>query len=160
MDFKLVKDVDAHTLDEWPAWAQFYERRDIDTLANHGCDREAVQVALEAVGWSDDYWFPIPEGAPLGAFEFEHRKALFRTPDGVEISGYVYNSGHSIGLFGRSDIWVINEDFLDLYEDERPAILEDLEIGVGVDLLPLEFEMEELGGKRVFPKNEGEQGGG
>lgn len=159
MNFKLVRDIDRQALEEWPAWGQYYKLGDVDLLAKFGYERTIVVAAIEAVGWSDDYWFPIPHEAPVGTFEFEHRRALFHTKDGIEIQGYVYNFGHSIGLFGRRETWIINDSLLDLFEEERSAILEDLQINPEADLLPLRFDIEALGGLRFFPHNKGEQYG-
>ena len=153
MLFKLVRNVDQQALHEWPAWGQYYVPSDIESLVAFGYDRETVRSALKAVGWSDDYWFPIPDHAPVGTFEFEHRQALFHTRDGVAIEGYVYNSGHSIGLFGRSEVWVINSDFLDLFEDEKSEILRDLQLPPETDLLPLSYNIRALGGRNLFPNN-------
>jgi hypothetical protein len=87
---------------------------------------------------------------------FERRKALFRTPSGSELKGYVCNSGHAICLFGGTDRWVINQNLLDLYEEERDNILKDLDLEDSEELFPLEFELE--GRYMVFPRHRGEQG--
>ena len=49
MEFKLVRDVKRLSLEEWPAWGQYYMPSDIDLLANHGYDRDTVRAAIEDV---------------------------------------------------------------------------------------------------------------
>ena len=151
MNFRLIRDIDRDALEESAAWGQYYEPGDIDTLAQCGYDHQVVHDAIKAVDWSDDYWFPIPDSADAGLFQFEHRRAQFRTPDGHMLDGYVCNEGHAIGLFGSGDYWIINQNLMDMFEDERERILEDLGLNPDEDLLPLYYEVHALGGARTFP---------
>ena len=155
MHFKLIKDVDRAALEERAAWGQYYEPDDINTLAECGYNREEVYEAIKAVNWSDDYWFPIPNSADAGLFQFEHRRASFKTPSGRAIDGYVCNEGHAIGLFGSSEHWVINQSLMEMFDDERAQILEDLGLESDENLLPLHYDVCALGGAKVFPNTEG-----
>lgn len=155
MHFKLIQDVDRTAFEKNPAWGQYYEPGDIDMLAACGYDREEVYQAIKAVNWSDDYWFPIPESADAGLFQFERRHASFRTPGGRIIEGYVVNEGHAIGLFGSSYHWIINANLMEMFEDEKLRILEDLGFQIDEKLLPLHYEIRALGGEKVFPNPEG-----
>ena len=150
--FRLVAWADRReALEAWRAWGQYYEPGDIDVLAELGYDREVVRGAIEATGWSDDYWFPIPSGTPVGTFQFEVRRMTFKTPDDLEIEGWVNDSGHAVVLLGKSEEWGINAGLMDLYEEEKGRMLEDLGLAAGTVLFPLRYWMEELGGERVFP---------
>lgn len=151
MHFKLIREVDRAALEESAAWGQYYEPEDIDTLAECGYDREMVHDAIKAVDWSDDYWFPIPDSAKAGLFQFEHRRAQFRTPSGHTLDGYVCNEGHAIGLFGSDDYWIINQNLMEMFEDKRSQILKDLGLKADEDLLPLHYEIRALGAAKTFP---------
>jgi len=128
---------------------------DIDTLAGCGYDRQEVHNAIEAVNWSDDYWFPIPDSVDAGLFQFEHRRASFKTPSGRTIDGYVCNEGHAVGLFGSRGHWVINQNLMETFDDEIAQILEDLGLKSDENLLPLNYDLHALGGKKVFPDTTG-----
>lgn len=107
MKFKLIKytELNRKYFEESLTWAQYYEPDDIDTLEELGFDRKVVSSQLESVGWSDEYWFAIPDKTKVGSFMFEHRKANFITKSGKNLSGYVVNSGHCVCLFGEKKEW-------------------------------------------------------
>ena len=152
MNFRLTKKVSKADFEACKAWAQYYEPDDIEELAKLGYEKGIVRKEIEAVNWSDDYWFPIPEETPVGTFQFEKRKTKFKSTSGKEFSGYVFNRGHSIGLWGENEEWIINENLLDMYEDEKTAIHRGLSINESEDLLPLEYSIEALGGTKQFPR--------
>lgn len=149
--FKLVKHIGKEALSEWPAWGQYHEPGDIDSLVECGYDREGVRSKIEATGWSDAYWFPIPDGVIEGTFAFEVRRTSFRTPKGKGIQGYICDGGHAIGLFGQNQEWIINANLLDMFEEERVEMLRDLGLDPEEELLPLEYEHPAFDVKRIFP---------
>ncbi|PCJ99121.1 MAG: hypothetical protein COA45_06680 [Zetaproteobacteria bacterium] len=139
MKFKLVKrtDFNREKFKESLTWAQYEEPTDIDMLAELGFDREDVTAELEKVGWSDEYFFPVPEETRFSTFVCEYRKAVFKMSSGKMLDGYVVNSGHCIYLFGTHQEWGINMHHLDMLEEE----IKELKIDVGIQqnecLLPL-----------------------
>jgi hypothetical protein len=138
--FELIRhrDLTAQSLRRHPAWAQYYEPGDVESLAALGYDREEVRAGLEACGWSDDFWFPIPSGTPWETFQFEVRLAHFSGAFEGQRCGYIVEGKHSIGLFGRSNEWIVNLNLLDVLEDELPELREDLDLAPDSPLLPLE----------------------
>lgn len=155
MKFELIKytDLNRKHFEESLTWAQYYEPDDIETLEELGFDRQVVSAELEKVGWSDEYWFAVPEETKVGSFMFEHRKANFVTESGKKIDGYVVNSGHCICLFGAEKEWDININLLDLLEEE----IDDLRVDVGLKesekLLPLEARISFKGVQFTFAES-------
>ena len=155
MKFELIKytDLNRKHFEESLTWAQYYEPDDIDTLEELGFDRKVVSEELEKVGWSDEYWFAVPEGTKIGSFMFERRKANFKTKSGKQLDGYVVNSGHCVCLFGAEKEWNININLLDLLEEE----ISDLRIDIGLQksekLLPLEVCIPFKGVKFTFAES-------
>lgn len=123
------------------AWAQYYEPGDIDTLVELGFDRDDVQLKIERTGWSDDYWFPIPESTDFGSFMFEHRAARFETASGKTSNGYVVNRGHCICLFGSRQEWSININLLDLLQEELAELKSDIGLSENEQLLPIQVNV-------------------
>lgn len=151
MTFKLIREFNRETFKESAAWGQYYEPGDIDTLAECGYDRQLVHDAIKGIDWSDDYWFPIPESADAGLFQFEKRQAQFHTASGRILDGFVCNEGHAIGLFGLTDYWMINQNLMSMFEDKKSLIIQDLELRLDEDLLPLHYCIEALGSAKIFP---------
>ncbi|MBW4965687.1 hypothetical protein KZZ04_04815 [Pseudoalteromonas sp. CR1] len=143
MKFKLIKytDLNRNNFDESLTWAQYYEPSDIDTLEELGFDREIVTKEFEKVGWSDEYWFAVPEETEDGSFMFEHRKASFTTKSGKLLSGYVVNSGHCVCIFGAEEEWSINISLLDLLEEEIGDLKADIGLAESEELLPLKVSI-------------------
>jgi hypothetical protein len=123
------------------AWAQYYEPSDIDTLAALGFDRSLVEQKISSTGWSDEYWFPIPAGAPRGSFQFEYRKGVFTVPNGNRYNGYVVNEGHAVCLFGKKEDWIINLSLLDLLDGELVELKKDLALVEADNVLPLRVDV-------------------
>ena len=142
MKFKLVKseEITQQLLDEHSAWAQYYDPDDVESLVELEYDRSNVVKQLENVGWSDNYWFPIPHGTKIGIFQFEIRKAEFSTRNGKSLVGYYCDHGHAIGLYGKSQEWLVNLNLLDSHTKELPALLQDLGLNENT-LLPLEVQI-------------------
>jgi hypothetical protein len=142
MNFRLVKDeeITLDLLEEHPAWGQYYEPNDVATLVECNFSQDEVSTMLERVGWSDEYWFPIPLGTEMGKFQFEVRKAEIISQKKYSLSGYLFNDGHSIGIYGKKEEWIVNLSLLDLHQDELPALLNDLDIKESA-LLPLEIRV-------------------
>ncbi|MBK1905611.1 UBA domain-containing protein [Burkholderia contaminans] len=57
---KKITDVSEADLRLHPVWGAYYEPDDIETLVALGYDRIECSQALEAVGYSDLYVFPLP----------------------------------------------------------------------------------------------------
>lgn len=141
MDFTLIHSAEltCERFEQFPAWAQYYEPGDIELLSGLGVDPKMARDLIEDAGWSDEYWFPIPEGAKIGTFQFEHRRAIFHTSSGKELYGYFVNSGHAIGIFGKAQEWIININLLDLHKEEIEELREDLEMKEGEPILPVQI---------------------
>lgn len=155
MKFELIiySDLNRKHFKESHTWAQYYEPDDISTLGELGFDRKAVSTELENVGWSDDYWFAVPDETEIGSFMFEHRKANFITKSGKQLSGYVVNSGHCVCLFGAEREWDININLLDLLEEEIGDLKADVGLAESEKLLPLDVSIPFKGVKFTFAEN-------
>ena len=143
MKFDLVKytALSRENFKQASTWAQYYQPEDIETLVQLGYERNEVTKTLEAVGWSDEYWFVVPDKADIGSFMFEYRKARFTTPADKKISGFVVDSGHCICLFGSKSEWVININLLDMLNEEINEIMEDIGLQPNDALLSLKVEV-------------------
>jgi hypothetical protein len=139
MEFRLIKytDLNRKHFEESLTWAQYYSPEDIDTLEKLGFDREVVSSCIEKTGWSDDYWFAVPEETEIGSFMFEKRKADFMTPCGKHLTGFVVNSGHCVCLFGATKDWYINLNLLDWLKDQITELRADVGLAEHEQLLPL-----------------------
>lgn len=155
MKFELIKytDLNRKYFEKSLTWAQYYEPDDIDTLEELGFNRKVVTTELDNIGWSDEYWFAVPEETKIGSFMFEHRKANFITKSGIHLSGYVVNSGHCVCLFGAESEWDININLLDLLEEEIDDIKADLGLAESEELLPLKVSIPFKGVKFTFAES-------
>ncbi|WP_213609391.1 hypothetical protein [Pseudoalteromonas sp.] len=155
MKFELIKytDLNRKYFEESLTWAQYYEPEDIDTLEELGFDRKVVSAELEKIGWSDEYWFAVPEDTKIGSFMFEHRKADFITKSGKHLSGYVVNSGHCVCIFGAEREWDININLLDLLEEEIGELKDDVGLAKSEELLPLEVRIPFKGVQFTFAES-------
>lgn len=155
MKFELIKytELNRKNFEESLTWAQYYEPDDIDTLEELGFDRKEVSTELEKVGWSDEYWFAIPDETKIGSFMFEHRKANFITKSGKNLGGYVVNSGHCVCLFGVEKEWDININLLDLLEEEISDLKADVGLAGSEKLLPLEVSIPFKGVQFTFAES-------
>jgi len=152
IEFQLIRELTRECFRDHPVWAQYYEPGDIDTLEELGYERQIVTDMIKAVGWSDNYWFPIPADSPVGRFMFEVRRTSFESLSGDNFEGYVFNDGYSIGLFGHTDYWVINENLLKSYEADKASINQDIGVTTGFELLPLQYT-DSAGEKHSFPNS-------
>lgn len=155
MKFELIKldQLNQDSFAKFSTWAQYYEPDDIETLKKLGFDKSEVSRALEAAGYSDDYWFPIPNETSIGSFQFEYRKAIFRTSDGINLNGYVVNSGHAIGLFGAKKEWILNINLLKTLEEEIDDLKLDLGLNKNNELLPLKVIIRASKSEFIFGSN-------
>jgi len=155
MKFELIKfdQLNQSCFARFSTWAQYYEPDDIETLQNLGFDKSEISRELEVVGYSDDYWFPIPNETRIGSFQFEQRKAIFKTPGGINLDGYVVNSGHAIGLFGANEEWVLNINLLDALEEEIDDLKSDLGLNKNNELLPLKVIIPATKSEFIFGSN-------
>ena len=155
MKFELIryKDLNRTSFDESRTWAQYYEPADIETLSELGFDKTEVSAAIAKVGWSDDYWFAVPDETKIGSFMFEHRKASFTTKSGKKLNGYVVNSGHCICLFGTTEEWSININLLDLLDEEVDDLKADVGLSERDTVLPLEVSIPFMDAEFTFGEN-------
>ncbi|MCJ8313104.1 MAG: hypothetical protein HRU38_21845 [Saccharospirillaceae bacterium] len=147
-----VSEINRYVFDKSLTWAQYYEPSDIDTLVNLGYDRTDVTSQLKIIGWSDEYWFPVPNTTDIGSFMFEYRKAKFKTLSGKVLDGFLINSGHAITLFGNKKDWSVNVNLLNLLKKNIAEVKDDLGLNVKENLLPLEVQVSFKGIETIFGK--------
>lgn len=155
MKFELIKfdQLNKDSFAKFSTWAQYYEPDDIETLQKLGFDKSEVSRTLEAVGYSDDYCFPIPNKTSIGSFQFEHRKAIFRTSDDINLNGYVVNSGYAIDLFGAKEEWILNINILETLEEKINGLKLDLGLNKNNELLPLKVIIPDTKSEFIFGSN-------
>lgn len=155
MGFKLIATADLgfSAFQEHSTWAQYYEPDDIDRLTRFGWDSREVRRLIEATGWSDDFWFPIPEEATPGTFEFERRHAEICLANQLVVHGYVENKGQAITVFGRTGRWVINECLLELFDEQLPAFRRDLGLASDANVLPAKVNVASVKWSFEFPRS-------
>lgn len=144
MEFELVasKDLTLELFQKHGVWAQYNNSEDIDSLELLGHDREMVEFMIKSVGWSDDFWFPIPNSVKPCIFQFEMRFAQFITPRGTRLWGAVYNRGHAIYLFGKSRGWGINKLMPEMFKHKQSKLKKDIGISSEEEILPLIVKVE------------------
>lgn len=73
---------------DYPAWSDYYEPDDIQTLGKLGFDVEEVREAIAATGYSDDYVFALPVEGCSSPFHLLMLSLRAVTPSGVKLVGY------------------------------------------------------------------------
>lgn len=92
-----------------PLWAGYYEPDDVDEIVRWGIDEDRVRAALDAVGWEDDHYFPLPVEAVNSRWG---RGRLFgvqaTTRDGTTLAGYVGENRDVVVLFREAARFVLS----------------------------------------------------
>lgn len=94
-----------------PLWAGYYEPDDLQEIAQWAAPIEAARAALEAVGWADDQYFPLPLAARDTTWM---RGKLFGAsaamPDGTQLAAFVGEQRSYVVVFVGSDRFVLSND--------------------------------------------------
>jgi hypothetical protein len=114
-----VNDLSRQHFEQYPAWADYSEPDDIDSIVSWGVDREEVIEQLERVGYSDEFVFPVLRTEPLPSFRFLFLRADFVSADGTRFTGYVIGQDpYCVAVFYGEKEFVFNDSLPDLGEEE------------------------------------------
>ncbi len=149
IDFR-VKPLDelrADDFDEAPLWAAYYEPDDVDEIVRWGVPEATVRAALDATGWKDDHYFPLPAEAVHSRWgRGKLLGATVATALGTELSGYVGETRSYVVAFHDGRRFVISSDTTD---EER-----GLSASLGEDtILPLAISNRVTGESWAYPSH-------
>ncbi|NML43996.1 hypothetical protein HHL11_09565 [Ramlibacter sp. G-1-2-2] len=97
---------------EHAVWGCYYEPDDVDTLVELGFERSAVVDALEQIGYSDEYAFPLPPEATDAPLNYVYRSVRATTRGGNSLVGYV--TGPCMAVFFRAKLYSFNPNLRNL----------------------------------------------
>ena len=134
----------------YPIWSEHYDYDEIDEIVSWGIDREWLLREIRAKCAGNEHCvYPLLQTNPLPARMRIFIKARLRTPDGVDLSGYVVNEdAYAVGIFWENVEYVFNHHpLLRELNEEQEAKLRN---AVGDDIFPLKYETD-------FRNNAGER---
>jgi len=132
----IAKQIALAQMEQFPIWASWQEPADGEGVLSWGEEGAELFRELEAVGFSDNYYFPILkydtyEDWRIG--RFQHFKAQIIAADGSEFSGYVGDEfAYFAGVFFNDEAFNFNVGLLDWGE----KTLAKLRIATGKPLSP------------------------
>ena len=98
-----VKHINALSAEDFevaPVWAGYYEPDDVTEIIKWGWREDDVREALDAVGWEDDHYFPLPAQAAGSTWG---RGPLFSstvtTASGTELPGFCFRQPGFVNVF-------------------------------------------------------------
>ena len=136
MQFELrhESEMSAALMAQHPLWAQYHEPDDIEVIASWGISRATVESALESVGWSDSYIFPVLQSTDVSRFYFFYAAATFRAADGTHFAGFVSD-------FVPTSLWVFHNGERLLLSLDDPELTQEDERALRAS----------LGGQPIYP---------
>src|SRR5438128_223511 len=102
----------APDFEQSPIWAGYYEPDDVQAIVGWGIPEPVVVAALDAAGWQDDHYFPLPIAA---AESYWMRGKMFgviaTTAGGSKLSGWVWEGSHAlVNAFLDGDSFILSSD--------------------------------------------------
>lgn len=97
---------------ESSVWACYYEPDDIEAIAEFGFDRDEVLRAIQAIGYSDDYAFPLPPEAANAHLNYVYCSIRAETRGGSRLVGFV--TGPCVAVFFQGKRYSFNSALRDL----------------------------------------------
>lgn len=93
-------------------WAGYYEPDDVEEIVRWGIPEHVVRAALDAVGWEDDNYFPLPlEAARSDWMRGKLYAAQITCADGSTFTGYVGEGRDYVAVFTSSETCVLSSRF-------------------------------------------------
>ena len=127
---------------EHPAWTAWYSPDEMEALVSLGFDEVETTRALQSIGWSDEYAFPLPEAGAAVPFMRLCVSARVTTKGDHCLQGYLAPA--AVTVFYRGKRYAFNRALRDMsirQAKELAAVLgED-------DVFPLQIHLPAL--KRI-----------
>jgi hypothetical protein len=93
-------------------WAGYYEPDDVEEIVRWGTPEDVVRTALDAVGWEDDHYFPIPlEAARSDWMRGKLYAAQITCADGSTFAGYIGEGRDYVAIFKGGETFVLSSRF-------------------------------------------------
>ena len=134
----------------YPVWSEHYDYDEIDEIVSWGIDREWLLREIEAKCTGNEHCvYTLLQTNPLPERMRIFIRARFRTPNGVNLNGFVVNEdAYALGIFWENVKYVFNNHpLLRELNEEQEAKLRDT---VGDAIFPLQYETD-------FRNNAGER---
>lgn len=117
----------SHHFEEHPAWADYSEPDDIETIVSWGIEKAEIVKQLEMVNYSDEYVFPVLHTDPLPNFRFLYLRAEFTSAEGTRFTGYVLGQHpYCVGLFFGNEVFTFNSGLLDMARESLTRLRKTL----------------------------------
>ena len=121
---------------ESSVWACYYEPDDIDTIAEFGFNRSEVQTAIQAIGYSDDYAFPLPPQAANVPLNYVYCSIRAETRGGNKLVGYV--TGPCMAIYFQGKLYSFNSAL----RERSLATARELAAALGEQsVFPIQYEV-------------------
>lgn len=93
-----------------PLWAGYYEPDDLKEIARWTGSLDQARAALEAVGWADDHYFPLPlEAVDSKWMRGKLFAASARTASGSMLAAYIGEDRDYVVTFVDDERFVLSE---------------------------------------------------
>lgn len=106
-------------------WASWHEPEDLQTLVALGYDEPTCRARLEAVGFSDEYAFPLPDTAFEAPFHYVHETVSVTTSGGRSLTGY--RTGAALCVFAGERSFLFNARAMAMSRDQVAAMADALD---------------------------------
>jgi len=109
---------------EHPAWTAWYSPDEMEALVSLGFDEVATKGALQSIGWSDEYAFPLPEAGAAIPFMRLCVSARVTTKGDHCLQGYLAPA--AVTVFHRGKRYAFNRALRDIsirQAEELAAVL-------------------------------------
>lgn len=108
---KSLDELTALDFDEAPLWVGYYEPDDVEGIIRWGVPEPTIRAALDAAGWEDDHYFPLPvEAAQSEWMRGKLFGATVTTAGGTRLSGYVGETRSYVVAFSAGERFVLSSD--------------------------------------------------
>ena len=122
-----IKDFERHNV-----WVQYYSADEIDHMVKEGYNRKEVEIKLEEVDWSDEYWFKSFLVKKTSPYMFTEYYAQFELPNKKVIKGTMlfteYSGIQTYSLYVDNEFIGLNVYHSELNEEGEKLLKEKLKI--------------------------------
>ena len=122
-----IMDFEKHSV-----WVQYYSADEINHIVNEGYNREEVEMKLDEVDWSDEYWFKSFLLNNPSPYMFTEYYAQFELPNKRMIKGTIlfteYSGIQSYSLYVDNEFISLNVHHAEFNEEENIQLKKKLNL--------------------------------
>ena len=124
----------------YPVWSEHYDYEEIDEIVGWGISRDwLIEEIKEKCTGNEHCVYPVLQTNPLPDRMRIFIKAKFKTPNGINLSGFVVNEdAYCISIFSENEEYLFNNH--SLMQDLNQAQENKLEGTLKTFIFPLEYE--------------------